>query len=124
MLLPVTKARQICLRDSFLMRVTSSWIASAMRSTRSLAAITEVTVRFDGAGPYNELQFCQEINETFVTSEDLLAAFGLVVIYDSRGRQRVALIATRISSRLDTLMLPLASKGHAEIAPHQLPSLV
>ena len=29
----------------------------------------------DGAGPYNELQFCQEINETFVTSEDFWLQF-------------------------------------------------
>lgn len=42
-------------------------------------------------------------------------SFGLVVIYDCRGRLREALIATRISSRLDTLVLPLALKGEAGI---------
>ena len=75
MLLPVTKARQMCLHDSCLMRVTSSWIASAMRSTRSLAAITEVAVQLTAPDPTIELQFCQEINETFVTSEDLWLQF-------------------------------------------------
>ena len=53
MLLPVTKARQmcLCLHNSCLMRVTSSWIASAMRSTRSLAAITEVAVQLTAPDP-------------------------------------------------------------------------